>query len=111
MEVDRFDDMEDGVNAKPVAFISKDHQRALSLESDDISIETRLTKGDATPLPAIHIDDNGDEQSALSGSTRESKAKKYADAAVKEVAAEYSGTILNMSTDTEKKYDKIAELE
>ena len=111
MEADRLDDMEAEVNAEPTAFISKDHQRAMALDTDEVSIETRLTKGDAAPPPAIHIDENEEDQSALSGSTRESKAKRYADAAVKEVAAEYSGTIINMSNDLGQKDDKIAELE
>ena len=111
MEVDRLDDMEAEVNAEPTAFISKDHQRAMALDTDEVSIETRLTKGDAAPPPAINIDEGDDEHSALSGSTRESKAKRYADAAVKEVAAEYSGTILNMADDIGQKDDKIAELE
>ena len=111
MEVDRLDDMEAEVNAEPTAFISKDHQRAMALDTDEVSVETRLTKGDAAPPPAIHIAENDEDQSALSGSTRESKAKRYADAAVKEVAAEYSGTIINMSNDLGQKDDKIAELE
>ena len=111
MEVDRLDDMEEEVNAVPVAFISKDHQQALAMDEDEVSVETRLTKGDAAPTPAILINDTVDEQSEMTGSTRESKAKKYADAAVKEVISEYSGTILNMSSDIEAKVDRIAQLE
>ena len=44
-------------------------------------------------------------------STRESKAKKYVGAAVKEVINEYAGTILNMTLDIGKKDDRIAQLE
>ena len=111
MEVDRLEDMEAEVNAEPTVFISKDHQRAMALDTDEVSVETRLTKGNAAPPPAIHIAENDEDHSALSGSTRESKAKRYADAAVKEVAAEYSGTIINMSNDLGQRDDRIAELE
>ena len=111
MEVDRLEDMEAEVNAEPTVFISKDHQRAMALDTDEVSVETRLTKGNAAPPPAIHIAENDEDHSALSGSTRESKAKRYADAAVKEVAAEYSGTIINMSNDLGERDDRIAELE
>ena len=111
MEIDRLDDMEEEVNAVQVQYISKDHQHALAMEEDDVSVETRLTKGDAAPTPVILVGDPPDEQSEMTGSTRESKAKKYAAEAVREVANEYSGTILNMSSDIEKKDDRIAQLE
>jgi len=107
IERENLDLMEDEVNAEPEVFISKDHQRALAMDDDDeVSIETRLTKGDAAP-PAASNDDLSD----MTGSTRESKAKAYADSAVKEVAAQYSETITNMSTDLGAKEDKIAQLE
>ena len=111
MEVDRLEDMEGEVNAVPIAFISKDHQQALAMDDDEVSVETRLTKGDAAPTPTILINEAPDEQSEMTGSTRESKAKKYADEAVKEVISEYSGTIINMSSDINKKDDRIAQLE
>jgi hypothetical protein len=110
LEVDRLDDLEDEANAEPVVYISKDHQRALALDTDEVSVETRVTKGDAAPPPAL-LDGKEDELSAMTGSTRESKAKRYADEAVKAVAAEYSGTILNMNSDIGQKDDRIAELE
>ena len=111
LEIDRLDDMEEEVNAVPVEFISKDHQAALALDNDDYSAETRLTKGDAAPTPAIVLNSTADAQSEMTNSTRESKAKRYADAAVKEVANEYSGTILNMTADIDQKDDRIAQLE
>ena len=47
----------------------------------------------------------------MTGSTRESKAKAYADKAVKEVAAQYTDTISNMKNDIGAKDEKIAQLE
>ena len=110
MEIDRLDEMEMEINAEPQGFISKDHQRAMAMDTDDVSIETRLTKGNAAPPPAINDADN-DEMSALSNSTRESKAQRYADSAVKDVVREYSGTILNMTSDLGAKDDEIAKLQ
>ena len=111
IETDRLEDMDGEVNAVPVAYISKDHQQALAMDFDEVSVETRLTKGDAAPTPAIRIMDEVDDQSEMTGSTRESKAKRYADDAVKEVINEYSGTIVNMSSDLVQKDDRIAQLE
>ena len=97
--------MEDQANAEVAVFISKDHQRALTLDDDSIiSEETRLTKGDQAP-PAV------DEMSEMTGSTRESKAKRYADSAVKDVAAQYSTTIATMNEDIGVKDDRIEQLE
>ena len=65
------------------AFTSKDHQRALAMDDgDDVPMETR-----------------------------ESKVKANTDSAVKEIAAQYSETITNMSTELGVKEDKIAQLE
>ena len=111
MEIDRLEDMDEEVNAVPISFISKEHQQALAMDDDEVSAETRLTKEDAAPTPAILINDAVDDQSDMTGSTRESKARKYAAVAVKEVINEYSGTIFNMSTDLEQKDDRIAQLE
>ena len=111
MEIDRLDDMEEEVNAVQVQYISKDHQQALAMDGDEVSVETRLTKGDAAPTPVILVEEPQDEQSEMTGSTRESKAKKYAAEAVREIANEYSGTILNMTSDLDKKDDRIAQLE
>lgn len=47
----------------------------------------------------------------MTGSTRESKAKAYADKAVKVVAAQYSSTISNMQGDIGAKDKKITHLE
>ena len=49
----------------------------MAVDSDNISAKTRLPKGDATPP------NNSDDISEMTGSTRESKAKSYADKAVK----------------------------
>ena len=106
IEFDKLELMEDEINAEPEIFISKDHQRALALDDDDFSAETRLTKGDAAPPPAT-----ADDLSDMTGSTRESKAKAYADSAVKVVAAQYSETISNMNSDIGAKDDRIAQLE
>ena len=109
MEIDRLDEMEMEANAEPQAYISKDHQRAMALDNDEVSVETRLTKGDAAPPPAVD-GENNEELSEMTGSTRESKAKQYAETAVKEVVAEYSGTIVNMTNDLEAKDDEITKL-
>ena len=91
--------------AEKDTFISKEQEAALALEEDNISIETRLTKNDASPNLL------NDEVSEMTGSTRESKAQAYADKAVKAVAAQYSDTICNMQTDIGAKDNKIAQLE
>ena len=44
--------MENEMNAEKEVFISKDHQIAMALDDDIISVETKLKKGDAPPLPA-----------------------------------------------------------
>ena len=111
MEMDRLDDLEEEVNAVPMQFISKDHQQALAMDNDEVSVETRLTKGNAAPTPIVLVQEAPDEQSEMTGSTRESKAKKYAAEAVREIANEYSGTILNMTSDLYEKDDRIAQLE
>ena len=47
----------------------------------------------------------------MTGSTRESKAKAYAESAVNEVAKQYTATISTMHNDLGAKDDKIAQLE
>ena len=65
IEGDRLDAMEDEANAEVEVFISKDHQRALTLDDDTIiSEETRLTKGDRAPPAAA-----SDEISEMTGCT------------------------------------------
>ena len=56
------------------------------------SVETQLTKGDAAP-PAAKPDE---DISVLTGETRESKAKAYAAAESKKVAAAYSDTVATL---------------
>ena len=80
-EKDKLDHF-DNLNADKKVFISKEHQRAMAAEGDDeISEETRLTKGDRVPKPANDTDDS--DLSTLTGETRESKAKAYAAEATK----------------------------
>ena len=76
------------------------------MDTDDVSAETRLTKGDAAPPPAPK-----DDLSDMTGSTRESKAQRYANAQVKEVVSQYSTQITSMRTDIHGKDDRIAQLE
>ena len=68
--------MEDEACAETEFHISKDHQIVLARDDDDISFETRLTKGNAVPPSA---EKNSDYISDMTGSTRESKVKAYAD--------------------------------
>ena len=56
-------------------------------------LETQLTKGDKAPPPAKNADD---KISVLTGETRESKAKSYAAAESKKVAAAYSDTVATL---------------
>ena len=46
----------------------------MALDNDEVSVETRITKGDAAPPPAVG-GDNIDELSAMTGLTRESKSQ------------------------------------
>ena len=77
----------------------------MAINEYNISVETRLTKNDKAP-PSV----NGDI-SEMTGSSRESKAQRYADKAVKEVASQYTATIYNMQNDIAGKDDTIAELQ
>ena len=105
IECEHLDMMEAEANAEAEEFISKDQQAAMALDNDDVSTETRLTKGDAVP-PSVN-----DDVSEMTGSTRESKAQAYAEKATRAVAAQYSDTITNMRSDLGDKDDKIAQLE
>lgn len=50
VEGDRRDDMENEANGVVKVYISKDHQRALTIDADSVvSEETRLMKGCAAP--------------------------------------------------------------
>ena len=52
IEASCLDLMEDKANAEPEIFISTEQQRELAMDDDKISIDTRLTKGDAASPPA-----------------------------------------------------------
>ena len=97
--------MEDEANVEVDIFISKDQQRALALDVDDISVENWLTKGDTAP-PAAKSDDLLD----MNDSARELMAKVYTDSVVKEVSTQYSSIISNMNADMGDKDDKINHL-
>ena len=84
----RLGHMEDTMNAKKFAFISKDHQEAKGMDDDECSVESRLTKADATPDNVANED-----VSILTGSTRKSKAKAYGPEAVNEISRQYDSTI------------------
>jgi hypothetical protein len=105
IEEDKLEGLECLALAEKDSFISKDQEAVLALADDDVSIETRVTKGDAAP------NSYKDDVSEMTGSTRESKAQAYADKAVKAVAVQYTDTICNMQNDLGSKDDKIAQLE
>jgi hypothetical protein len=118
VEHDRLDDLENEMNAEQEIFISKEHQMAMALDDDIILVKTRLTKGDAPPPLIANSTDDGpdkdatnDDLSELTGSTRESKANRYAANAVKEVALQYTDTIALKDADLDEKEDRIARLE
>ena len=98
--------MENEANAEVQVYLSKDQQRALAMYDDKISEETCLTKGDKAPPSAP-----SDNLSDMTGSTRESKAKRYAAAEVQNVTQQYMGTISTMQGDVAQKDDKITKLE
>ena len=104
-ENQRLEEIEDAALAEVEIFISKEQQKLMATDKDDISVETRLTKNDKSP-PSVNCD-----ISEMTGSTRESKAQRYADKAVKEVASQYTTTISTMQHDIAKKDDKITELQ
>ena len=53
-EQDKFEDMEDMVNATKEVFISENHQKALAMEGDNVqSVTTQLTKDDAAPPSSV----------------------------------------------------------
>ena len=119
VENDRLDNLENEMNAEREIFISKEHQIAMALDDDIISVETRLTKGDAQPPPVKNNTDTStvkdasppDDLSELTGSTRESKANRYAANAVKEVALQYTETLALKDADLGAKDDRIERLE
>ena len=72
---DKLEAMESEPLAEYEPFISKDQQLVMAMDTDNFSV-ARLTKGDAAPP---HY---SDDVSEMAGSTREPKAKPYADKAV-----------------------------
>lgn len=82
--------MEDTMMATKVVFISKDRQQSMGMDDNECSVESRLAKIDGTHENIAQEDD-----SILTGSTRESKAKVYAVEAVNKISCQYNGTIEN----------------
>ena len=85
---------------------------------DEISEETRLTKNDAAPPVALPIaptasssNQQQDEISEMTGSTRESKANRYAANVGREITKQYTGQISSMQSDINERDNKIAQLE
>ena len=81
-------------------YICKDHQRALAMENDELSMESLLTKGDVIPPSSYNTKNDG--ILVITGSTRESKAKLYTVKEVKIIIKEYIGTIDNLNEELEK---------
>ena len=103
-EKDKFQELEMNITSEKEVFISQSHQQALATENDDIaSVETRLTKGDVAP-PKL---DNPDDVSALTGETRESKAKAYAAAETKKVASQYIATIEDINASHNQEMEEL----
>ena len=51
----RLNIMEEFMVAEVQLFISKDHQRATTMEGDGVSVEAKFTKGDAAPCPTENM--------------------------------------------------------
>ena len=83
-EKKKFSEVEWTVTATKDVFIFESHQKALSIEGNDVQyVNIRLAKDDdAPPIVPSKFDD----LSTLTGETRESKAKGYAAAESKKVA-------------------------
>ena len=122
-EQEKLGDLTNAMLATNVQFISHEHRRAMATENDSVSkADSRLTKNDKAPPTSKKNFDKSDDMSDLtksvdSKSTTESKAKRYADSAVKEVAKQYNATIDNLNTELDdaaeeinEKYDVIAAL-
>ena len=108
-EKNKFAHLIDTVTAEREIFISEHHQQAMAVEGDDVeSVETRLTKGDKPPPAATSNVTYADDASTLTGDTRESKAKAYADKATKAVSLQYVNTIQQINETHEQ---KVANLE
>ena len=75
---------------------------------DEISVETRLTKGDKIPTAAEDADKSN--LLTLTGETRES-AKAHTAEVTKEVVAQYIGTITELNSQIKTNNDRFAALE
>ena len=84
------------MTAEKDIIISKDNQSAMNIDgTDNFSLETHLSKGDgASPVALKNIDTS--DVSALTGETRESKAKACAAVESRKVVVQYVGTIYNL---------------
>ena len=108
-EKNKLGDLENAMLATNEHFISLDHQRAMATENDSVSLESRLTKKDASPKATTNSDDISDiTGSANSKSTTESKAKRYATMEVKKVAQQYSSTISGLNSELDDKDEELA---
>ena len=106
-EHEKLETLENEMTATREIFISKDQQRALAQDGDTVfSVESRLTKGDVAPPQA----DNS-IVSALTGETRESKAKAYAAEESKKIAAQYVGTISALNSKFKESDKKVETLQ
>ena len=82
----------------------------MALEGDEeVSVETRLTKGIVAPPAAASTD--GTEISALTGKTKEFEGKEYATEKSKKVAAQYVGTITTLNSELVSNDSKLAAME
>ena len=82
----------------------------MALEGDlEVSVDRRLTKGDMYP-PAAPSPDNTDNL-ALTGETREPKAKAYAAEEGKKLAAPYVGTVSTLNSKLASNDNKLAAME
>ena len=72
------------------------------MDGDEVSMETKLTKGDSVPRP-VPVKYNKEILDMI-GSTRESKARRYAAEEVRIVVKSYVGTIKNLNDKIEKKH-------
>ena len=109
IEFERLDEMEEQMHAE--IYIPKEHQQALTIDKDKNSEEKRLIKVDADPPTTTDTTSPKDDLSTLTGLTRESKAKAYADSEVKKVASQYSETIITMQSNVGEEDTRIEELE
>ena len=109
----KLDYLQEAMVATNVAFISVAHQRAMATEDNSVaSKDSRLTKGSKEPLPAkkCSADDISDmTESQNTGSTTDSKAQRFADAAVKQVTMQYSTTIKDLNSTVEGITSKLEE--